>query len=128
MRCRSRPVQQSYLFHAVRVIGQFTTDPGLQYGNVIDFCCRYLEIVAVDDNEVDGPQTVTISATAAGYSSIDDTVNVLDNEFLSLSIDQLSLYGESQDQLTQLFDAAEANNTTVPTTVPFGVFSSTVKD
>lgn len=37
-------------------------------------------INAVDDSVIDGTQTVTISASAAGYSSIGDTLSVTDND------------------------------------------------
>jgi len=46
-----------------------------------------IPIDAVDDNILDGPQTVTVTATAAGYvSSGSDTIDVLDAELVSVDI------------------------------------------
>ncbi|MDH3716864.1 MAG: hypothetical protein OES79_01970 [Planctomycetota bacterium] len=38
------------------------------------------EITGVDDSDLEGPQTVTISAAATGYTGPFDTVDVLDDE------------------------------------------------
>jgi len=45
-----------------------------------------IDVAAVDDNVLDGTQTVTITATAAGYVSLADTLDVTDFESLSVSI------------------------------------------
>jgi len=44
------------------------------------------QVNAVDDLILDGTQTVTITASAAGYDSDNETVNVTDNEMPSLSL------------------------------------------
>ena len=48
-------------------------------------------ITAVDDNLLDGLQTVTVSATASGYVSATSNLQVIDNETLSISIDRSSI-------------------------------------
>ena len=50
-------------------------------------------VTAVDDALVDGPQTVTITASAAGAVSGSDSVEVLDNELLLVGIPSLSTWG-----------------------------------
>ncbi|MBC8356249.1 MAG: hypothetical protein H8E66_30085, partial [Planctomycetes bacterium] len=45
------------------------------------------DIDAVDDAIVDGPQTVTVTATAAGFSDGTDTVDVTDDDVLTLTVD-----------------------------------------
>jgi hypothetical protein len=42
------------------------------------------EIAAVDDSDVDGTQTVTFTATASGYTSGSDTLDVTDNDAIRI--------------------------------------------
>ena len=44
------------------------------------------DIAAVDDSAADGTQTVTFSATATGYTSISDTLEVTDDEVSTVTI------------------------------------------
>ncbi len=44
------------------------------------------DIDAIDDDLLDGPQTVVISSTAAGYQSGSDSLDVSDHETLSITI------------------------------------------
>ena len=48
-----------------------------------------VDVDAVDDTELDGTQTVSITVSAAGFNPWIDTVDVLDVESLDLSIDCL---------------------------------------
>ncbi|MCC6508139.1 MAG: hypothetical protein IT423_03475, partial [Pirellulaceae bacterium] len=48
-------------------------------------------ITANDDNMLDGPQTVAISVSAAGYVGDSRSVSVTDHETLSLSIDTVTI-------------------------------------
>ncbi len=48
-------------------------------------------VSAVDDNLLDGAQTVSVSASATGYIASERTLSVLDFENLSLSIDKASI-------------------------------------
>ncbi len=50
-----------------------------------------VDVDAVDDTELDGTQTVSITVSAAGFNPWIDTVDVLDVESLDLSIDATSV-------------------------------------
>jgi hypothetical protein len=50
-------------------------------------------VTAVDDGLADGPQTVTITASAIGAVSGSDSLEVLDNELLLVGIPSLSTWG-----------------------------------
>ena len=86
-------------------------------------------IAGVDDNLLDGTQTVTITALAAGYVSANDSLDVTDHEALSLIIDVSSISENggsaigtvtrsSTDDLSQALTVNLMNDDTTEASVP----------
>jgi hypothetical protein len=100
-------------------------------------------IDAVDDDHLDATQTVAVTASAAGYISGSDSLEVLDHETLALSIDQASISEDGGstmatvtrsniDDLTQSLTVTLTSNDTTeaavaPTVeIPTGSASATI--
>jgi len=66
-------------------------------------------IAAVDDGVYDGTRTVTITATASGFTSANDTVNVLDNESPPLGPNGKYVKGLYNKILNRSVDSAGLN-------------------
>ncbi len=60
------------------------TVPASVFISVFSLQCVQFSITAVDDTILDGTQTVTITASAIGQSSVSDTIDVRDNEILAV--------------------------------------------
>ena len=87
----------------------------------------------VDDNEIDGPQTATVTATVSGWTSGSDTIQVADNETktLTLTIPEsategdgalsdagtASISGTIGESLTVTLASDDPSEATVPETV-----------
>ena len=89
-------------------------------------------VTGVDDNLLDGTQIVTITASASGYVDASDTIDVIDHETLSLSIDPDSISEDGglatgtvsrsnvddvSQALTVDFESDDTTAATVPLTV-----------
>jgi hypothetical protein len=100
-------------------------------------------INAVDDLIADGTQPATISATATGYAGVNGTVNVLDNETLTVNVVAVSVPenagagattvsvtrndGQTGTALNVTLSSSDTTEATVPATVtiPIGAASVT---
>ena len=95
-----------------------------------------VDIAAVDDPEVDGTQTVTVSAAAAGYTGATDTLEVTDDDVplvLNLAVADASIAegagpaattatvtrSDPRGNLTVTLTSDDTSEATVPTTVSF---------
>lgn len=78
---------------------------------------------AVDDTDVDGTQTVSITASAASHSSVADTLDVTDDEVGSLTLD-IALASISEGAGAVATTATVSRNTASPTPLVVNLSSS----
>ncbi|MCA9215329.1 MAG: right-handed parallel beta-helix repeat-containing protein, partial [Planctomycetales bacterium] len=82
------------------------------------------QLVSVDDNVLDGPQTVTVQATAADYGSASSQVRVLDSEDIGVNVAAQTI--GDRDVTTVTISRGDVDDLSQPVLVSLNVDDPTV--